>query len=40
MNLIETLFFTAAILIPLVGGGTLLYFLSRDAKSKNEKKEQ
>jgi hypothetical protein len=36
MSTIEILFFSAAFLIPLVGGGTLLYVLSRDAKSKGD----
>jgi hypothetical protein len=36
MSLTETVFFAAAFLIPLVGGGSLLYFLSKDAKSKRD----
>jgi hypothetical protein len=38
MKPIEVAFFAVAVLLPLVGGGTLLYFLSRgDPKKKKEK---
>jgi hypothetical protein len=33
---IEVIFFAVAVLLPLVGGGTLLYFLAKGAK-KNPK---
>ena len=33
MKTIEIAFFAVAILLPLVGGGALLYLLSRDAKA-------
>ena len=40
MNPIEISFFAVAVLLPLVGGGTLLYFLSRDAKKTSENADQ
>jgi hypothetical protein len=35
MKTVEVLFFAAAVLIPLVGGGALLYFLSRGDRKKD-----
>jgi hypothetical protein len=37
MKPVEIAFFALAFLIPLVGGATLLYFLWKGSKSKNEK---
>jgi hypothetical protein len=34
VNSTEVAFFALAILLPLVGGGTLLYFLSRGTKKE------
>jgi hypothetical protein len=39
MKPIEIAFFAVAFLLPLVGGGALLYFLSRGAKGKRDDKE-
>jgi hypothetical protein len=41
MKTVEIVFFGVAVLLPLVGGSTLLYFLSRGQKSqkKQEKDE-
>jgi hypothetical protein len=36
MKPVEIAFFALAILLPLVGGGTLLYFLSKGTKKKEE----
>jgi hypothetical protein len=36
MKTVEIVFFGVAILLPLVGGGTLLYFLSRGQKQKKD----
>ena len=37
MNPIEVAFFAVAVLLPLVGGGALLYVLSRGDSKKKEK---
>jgi len=34
MKTVEVVFFSVAVLLPLVGGGALLYFLSRGAKKE------
>ena len=39
MSTTEVLFFSAALLIPVVGGATLLYFLSKGPKKDESKKE-
>lgn len=36
---IEVLFFAAAVLLPLVGGGTLLYFIWKGSQPKNPEKK-
>ncbi len=39
MKPVEIAFFTVAFLLPLVGGGALLYFLSKGAKTKDKRDE-
>jgi hypothetical protein len=39
VNPIEIAFFAVAVLLPTVGGGALLYFLSRGNQKKATKKE-
>jgi hypothetical protein len=36
VNATEVAFFALAVLLPLVGGGALLYALSRDSKDRRE----
>ncbi len=37
MSTMEVIFFSAAMLIPLVGGGVVLYFLAKAAKAGQAK---
>jgi hypothetical protein len=36
---IEVVFFAAAVLLPLVGGGAILYFLSKGSRAQDSKKK-
>lgn len=40
MKPIELIFFAVAVLLPLVGGGALLYLLSRGSSRKGDENEK
>ncbi|HEY2516509.1 MAG TPA: hypothetical protein VGI39_36820 [Polyangiaceae bacterium] len=40
MNATETIFFSVAFLLPLAGGGLLLYFLAKGAKKPDSKSDE
>ena len=39
VSTIEVVFFAAAVLLPLVGGGTILYFLWKGSRAEDSKKK-